>query len=181
MYSKIGDYTVDVINKYKDLISLIVSLCTFGVVLWGVLLARSTLKSHYEIAEKKQTADFLFQSREDEKYINALNTIRKMHKEGTSLHCLIEPPENREEEMRQNYIEVRYILNFYERMAIAIKNGMYNEGMLKETSYSTLCLVYRRTKPLIEKVRENHNQPTAYIEFERLAERWIKNPLTLKT
>lgn len=176
------------ISEYKDLITVLISLFTFLTVLWGVILAKSTLKSQNEIAEKnqeteyllaekKQTADFLFQSREDQKYINALNTISKMHKEGISLHCLIAPPEDKKEEMRKNYTDVRYILNFYERMAVAVKNGMYNEDMLKQTSYTTLRSVYSHTKPLIDQVRETHKQPTAYIEFERLAERWIRNPL----
>ncbi|WP_392565168.1 DUF4760 domain-containing protein [Utexia brackfieldae] len=160
-----------------ELIQLGISILALIVSIIAILLSRKTGKS-------SKTIDFLFQSREDEKYINALNVISTMYKANLSLCCLIDPDPSwnnkRKEEMRKNFNSVRYILNLYERMAIAIKKGIYDENMIKETSYSTLCRVYQRSKPLIDKIRENREHPTAYIEFERLADKWSKKPLKVE-
>jgi hypothetical protein len=32
----------------------------------------------------------------------------------------------------------QYILNFYERVAVSIREGIYNEQMIKRTSYTTV-------------------------------------------
>ncbi len=75
---------------------------------------------------------------------------------------------------------VRYVLNHYERIAIGIQEGIYDEVMLKKASYTSVRKLHDQAKPFIDGVRENESTKTYYQEFEWLVERWKNKPLKSK-
>ena len=136
------------------------------IVLLGVLVAIGTIIYNVRTAKKTQTANFLFESRQDMQYIE-------------SLHSYVFPCDGciiTDEEMAERR-KFQYILNFYERVAVSIREGIYDEKMIKRTSYTTVVETYDIAEPLIKAIRESINSDTTYQEFEWLVRRWKANPL----
>jgi hypothetical protein len=74
---------------------------------------------------------------------------------------------------------LRYALNHYEHVAVAIRQGIYDETIFKNASYTTLTRLYDRTKPFIDAMRLIKS-PTVWQEFEWLMLRWKADPLVVK-
>lgn len=75
---------------------------------------------------------------------------------------------------------IRYALNHYEYVSVAIAQGIYDETLYKNGRYTTVVQLYERTKPFID-VRRDHGPKTAWQELECLAVKWLANPLKVKT
>lgn len=150
-----------------------------AIVLLGVIVAIFTIWYNIRTAKKTQTAIFLFESRTDKEYIESLHVLRKVHESGKSFRSYVFPcggAELTEEEINEKR-KFQYILNFYERVAVSIQNGIYNEDMIKKASYSTVINTWSHAEPLIKSIRESNNSKTTYQEFEWLANRWKNSPL----
>ncbi len=76
--------------------------------------------------------------------------------------------------------KLQYILNFYERVAVSIREGIDDERMIKRTSFTTVIQAWDIAEPLIKAIREHIHSETTYQEFEWLAMRWKQNPLRQK-
>lgn len=59
--------------------------------------------------------------------------------------------------------------------------GIYDEKMLRESSWSTAVNLYAVVKPFIDEARRIYSRPTMWQEFEWLACRWKDKPLQKKT
>lgn len=150
-----------------------------AIVLLGVLVAIGTIIYNVRMAKKTQTANFLFESRQDTQYIESLHVLKQVHRSGKSFRAYVFPCEGKaitEEEMTERR-KFQYILNFYERVAVSIREGIYNEQMIKRTSYTTVIETYDIAEPLIKAIREHINSETTYQEFEWLVKRWKAKPL----
>jgi len=64
------------------------------------------------------------------------------------------------------------ILNFWEEMAIAVLRKEADEAILKDFFYTVALGCYRVAGPWIERNRNELNQPTAYVPFQKLYNRW---------
>lgn len=151
-----------------------------AIVLLGVIVAIWTIIYNVRTAKKTQTANFLFESRQDTQYIESLHVLKQVHRSGKSFRAYVFPCEGNkitEEEMVERR-KFQYILNFYERVAVSIREGIYNEQMIKRTSYTTVIETYDIAEPLIKAIREHINSETTYQEFEWLVKRWKAKPLT---
>lgn len=149
------------------------------IVLIGVIVAVVTIIYNVRTAKKTQTAAFLFESRKDKDYVGSLHVLKKAHKSGKSFRSYVIPPDGQtvsDEEMADRR-QFQYILNFYERVAVSIRQGIYNEEMIKRTSYTTVIETWDTAEPLIKAIREKINSETTYQEFEWLALRWKKKKL----
>ncbi|ESK30173.1 hypothetical protein G971_01788 [Escherichia coli UMEA 3342-1] len=150
-----------------------------AIVLLGVLVAIGTIIYNVRTAKKTQTANFLFESRQDMQYIESLHTLKQVHRSGKSFRSYVFPCDGciiTDEEMAERR-KFQYILNFYERFAVSIREGIYDEKMIKRTSYTTVVETYDIAEPLIKAIRESINSDTTYQEFEWLVRRWKANPL----
>lgn len=150
-----------------------------AIVLLGVVVAIFTIWYNIRTAKKTQTAIFLFESRTDKEYIESLHVLRKVHESGKSFRSYVFPCGGAEltEDEKNEKRKFQYILNFYERVAVSIQNGIYNEDMIKKTSYSTVIDTWNHAEPLIKAIRESISSKTTYQEFEWLANRWKDSPL----
>ena len=150
-----------------------------AIVLLGVVVAIWTIVYNVRTAKKTQTANFLFESRQDTQYIESLHVLKQVHRSGKSFRAYVFPCEGKaitEEEMIERR-KFQYILNFYERVAVSIREGIYNEQMIKRTSYTTVIETYDIAEPLIKAIREHMQSETTYQEFEWLVKRWKAKPL----
>jgi len=130
-------------------------------------------------SKKTQTALFLFESRKDKDYVESLHVLKKSHKSGKSFRSYVIPPDGQQvsDKERVECRQFQYILNFYERVAVSIREGIYDEEMIKRTSYTTVIETWNTAEPLIKAIREKINSETTYQEFEWLVLRWKKNKL----
>jgi hypothetical protein len=67
------------------------------------------------------------------------------------------------------------ILNFWEEIAVAVLSKEANETLLKDFFRSAAVKCFLVAKAWIEEQRKTHNQPSGYIEYERLYTRWAAN------
>ena len=75
---------------------------------------------------------------------------------------------------------IRYVLNHYEAISVGMQSGIYDEEMLRNTSYNTIVNLHKRAAPFIDAIREESGRVTLYQEFRWMAERWEKKPLKQK-
>lgn len=71
---------------------------------------------------------------------------------------------------------LKYLLNYYEFMAVGIEAKDLEENLLYETIGVTVVSVYGRGKPFIDYIRgpQKGNQPLAFCALNKLVERWEK-------
>jgi len=149
------------------------------IVLFGVLVAIITIVYNIRTAKKTQTANFLFESRQDTYYIESLHVLKQAHQSGKSFRSYVFPAEGSkisDDEIAERR-KFQYILNFYERVAVSIRAGIYNEKMIKRASFTTVIETYDIAEPLIKAIREYIQSETTYQEFEWLVKRWKEKPL----
>src|SRR5690606_19961859 len=132
------------------------AIITVGVIVAviSVLTARST-------ARKKQVADMLFASRGDEKLQRGCLVVKALHDDPTrNLRTMVDDPEQKEE-LR----DVFYLLIHFETVCVGIKNGIYDEKMVKDAWCTMMIDSYSYSLPVIESVRKRHQKDTIYQEF----------------
>ncbi len=139
----------------------------------GILVAIVSVWSVKSTAKKKQTADFLFAIRSDERLITAIHTLRDLHDSDQNMRLLAGKQHTKEENVQQ----IRYLLNHFERLSVGVQEDIYNEKMLRKSQYTIITKTYDWAKPFIEGVREQTRSPTAFQEFECLAKQWKAAPL----
>ncbi|UUE36544.1 DUF4760 domain-containing protein [Pectobacterium aroidearum] len=149
------------------------------LVFLGVVVAIFAIIYNVLTAKKTQTANFLFESRQDSQYTESLHELKQAHRSNKSFRTYVFPCDGTKitEEDLAARRKFQYILNFYERVAVSIREGIYNEEMIKRTSFTTAIETYDIAEPLIKAIRESISSETAYQEFEWLVKRWKAKPL----
>jgi len=66
---------------------------------------------------------------------------------------------------------MRYVLNYYEDMAIGIKEKVYDDQYLRESTAHTVIKIYDLCKPFISELNEYRNK-TAYKHLSLLVKKW---------
>ncbi|MEX9852093.1 DUF4760 domain-containing protein [Providencia huaxiensis] len=147
----------------------------------NAVAALQAQEAHAETAKKTQTSVFLFESRHDQGFIDGLEVLRERNEAGKLFRSYIYPPENQTEKEkdsdRDDRRKIGYYLNFFERVSVSIKNGIYDETMLKQVLYNTAIKNYDVAEPLIHALRLKHGRSTYYQEYEWLVDRWKREPL----
>jgi hypothetical protein len=64
------------------------------------------------------------------------------------------------------------LLNFFEEMALAVNSKEADEEIARGFFFSVSGKFYRALEQQIVKLRKEGNQPTAFIEYEKLYRRW---------
>lgn len=140
-------------------------------------IARQTALHSREIAKQTETALFMFHSRSDRNLISGYKTIRDIHRSDTD--SMVSYASNDDKRKTREADKIRYTLNFWERVAVCVRHGIYCEEILKDSMYTTVTDVFQRAQPYINEVRIK-NASTAYQEFEEMVLRWRSNPLLKK-
>lgn len=160
----------------------ITQMITCATVVLGLIVAITTINFNVKTAKKVHTSVFLAESRFDRDYKRGLSTLKKIHEDGGKFRSLIIPPQGQflSEDDKIFGREIIYCLGFYERMAVSIRNKIFDEQMVKEVFYSSVVNNYKRSEPLIKAIREKENKLTYYQEYQILAEEWMRKPLKNK-
>lgn len=159
--------------------AIILQIISNALVLLGTIVAIGAIIYNVRTAKKTQTANFLFESRKDRQYTESLHILKKVHHSGKSFRSYVFPCNNSpiSEVERLERREFQYILNFYERVAVSIREGIYDERMIKRASFTTVIETWDIAEPLIKAVREHIRSDTTWQEFEWLVKRWKADPL----
>lgn len=144
------------------------------ILIAALLVAIISVLANRSTARLKQTADLLFDSRNDKDLQEGHKIIRSYHDAPDKKINVLGEPDKFENE---DAIAIRYVLNHFEVVAIGIKRGIYDETVVKEAWCRLLVTCYERTEPLIKAIRDKSKIPTALQEFECLACRWKDKPL----
>jgi uncharacterized protein DUF4760 len=151
--------------------------CQTLVLFLAAVLAAIAIVSSRRIERKKSAIEAIFESKKDEELTRAIRLIAKLHAEDVNMATFarkekIDSPESK---------SIRYALNHYESVSVAIFLGTYDEDTCKNIVFTTVTRLYERTKPYIVLIRkEPGGSPTNFQEFECLACRWNDDPLEKK-
>lgn len=135
------------------------------------------IRTSRAIERRKAAAAVVFAGREDEALTQAIRHIAALHEGDKNMAAFARRDNVDAEDSRH----IRYALNHYEYLSVAIAQDIYDEELIKNSSYATITRLYVRTKPYIDEVRKQPGAgPTTYQEFECLACKWIASPLKHK-
>ena len=146
------------------------------LVMIGVIVAITSIASARTIARRKQTADLMFGTRADDNLSKGYKCLQRLH---TAPDSNMRSFASDEKSNSDDANSIRYVLNHWERVFVGVRQGIYDEKMLREANYNTVIRVWAQAKPYIEAVREAEQKPTYYQCLESAARRWKKNPLKL--
>ncbi len=144
------------------------------MVMTGVIVAITSVVSARTIARRKQTADLMFGTRADENLNAGYRCLQKMHT-GVDVNMRSLASNDKKDSDEAN--RIRYVLNHWERVFVGVRQGIYDEKMLREANYNTVIRTWAQAKPFVEAVRETEQKLTYYQCLEDAAKRWKKKPL----
>lgn len=147
--------------------------CQTLVLLAAAIFAYIQIRSSRAIERRKAAAEAIFAARRDRRLTEARRKITALHAEDKNMAAYAKADGSPEISI------LRYALNHYEYVAVAIRQGIYDEAIFKNASYNTLTKLYDRTKPFIDEMRRIKSA-TAWQEFEWLMLRWKADPLAVK-
>lgn len=134
---------------------------------WAVFSAR-------QMTRKKNAADVIFSSKHDHELDEGMRVLHRINAdENHDVGKYAYDAHSSTDEARQ----LRYVLNYWEYVAVGIRRGIYDEFILKDSKCNTLIHLYRNAEPFIQNVRRTNRRDTIYCELERLAKRWRANPI----
>jgi len=133
------------------------------------LVALYTLSAHRDLARKRATLDVILKSESDEYFERIYRVFASEKRRNSGLEALINAETDSEKKAK---VEVDNFLNHYELIAISINQKILDEQFYKQWMCSTYISHFKASKNYILEIRKS--SPYAYIEFQRLAEKWDK-------
>jgi hypothetical protein len=147
-----------------------------GVLVAAAVLAYMAIRTSRAVERRKAATASLQSGSKDAELVRAVCRIAALHDGETK----IGPLAKKENLDADDAKLIRYALNHYEHISVAILYGIYDEAIYKASSFTTIVKLYERTKPFIEEARTFTGSVTTYQELERLACRWKNKPLLHK-
>lgn len=159
-----------------ELVAVVSSDAFRGSVLFlGVVIALVSVVRHGITARKQQTAAMIFETRKDERLIEAHQLISKLYDASdVNMRAMGKDLNHKDRAL------INYALNHYEYVSTGIQSGIYDEEMLKRASFNTIVRVRNQSREFITGVREKTGRYTIFQELDWLADRWEKAPLKPK-
>lgn len=143
------------------------------ILMLGVGVAVRSINAHRLVEREKETVQLLFNARNDDVLTGGMDLLESIH----------DDPNNniraygKEKKQEPEAVQIRYVLNHWERISIAIRSGTYCEKIIKSACCSSLISIHEQATPMIKAIREATGKNTYYQELDWLASRWSKNPL----
>jgi len=158
--------------------------------LWGgvattllaVIVAGAAIWSSRRIAQRRAAIDYLMVTEQDRQWDAGYDFLRRKKAQGiTDISYLLRndaQSDDYAEKNQENAALIDSILNILEYMAVGIRQGIFCERTLKQASFGVVTGTYKVTELYIKALRLKGGSKTAFQEFEGLAKRWEKYPLT---
>lgn len=147
--------------------------CQTLVLIVAAIIAWIAVRTARSLERKKAAAGVIFSSRQDERLTDAVHTVSQLH-DGDKNIAAYAKKEHRDTVQSK---ALQYALNHYEYVSVGISQDIYDEQIFKNSSYTTVTNLYKRTRAYIEAVRREIDSKTTWQEFECLACKWMDDPL----
>ena len=150
--------------------------CQTFVLLAAAVFAYVQIKSSRAIERQRAAIDAIFAGRLNQELTDAMRQIAVLHAGDKNMASYGKEANKGCPELKI----IRYALNHYEYVSVAIAEGIFDEAIFKNSMCRTLIKLYDRTKPFIDE-RRKYSDETVWQEFECLVVRWKAKPLRKKT
>ena len=134
----------------------------------GAAVALCSISEQRKIARRRATIDLLARKEWDKYYLEDRKEFNRLRNDPKGL---VHWASTSYDETDEKSI-IRNILNYYELIAVGIKEGTLDEEAYKRWFRSTLIKDWKQAKAFIMEVRRNTNAPTIFCELEELAKKW---------
>ncbi len=144
-----------------------------GALFLSALGALWIVFSRSRTERKRATVDLVLQQKQDKELMEAKKKILELHEEHQEdfIRFL-------QDKKSLEYDTIIKILNMHEFIAAGIREGAYDERLYKRMQYSTTIRDWEALNGFIAEFRRRIKRSTLWQEFEWLAKRWQKDPLT---
>lgn len=137
-----------------------------------------TLRRTHNENKAMSTIELIIHQRSDDALNDAINLTTKLARDLRDFSDLSDYLKNVQSKEYQAIIKV---LNFREFVAVGINNDVIDEQIYKDAYYSTILRDWNYLKTTVNFIRNSKTgYPTAFQDFEKLAQRWEKKPLKRK-
>jgi len=134
-------------------------------VIAGVVVALLSLRTTVSLVRRKQSSDLVFAGRNDEKFIAGIRVFRS--RAAGRIRDLAALESNCDDAAN-----ARYVLNYFEALAVGVRKKIYDEEILYLNYKTTLKHLMDAARPMIVATRRTQNVPSLYCEICWLAGRW---------
>jgi len=147
-----------------------------GVLALAAFIAMIAINSSRTIERKKAAVSALLAAKRDDDLEKASALVASLADGEKNIASFAKAENVKSEESKS----IKYVLNYYEYLAVGIGQGIYDESVFKDAMYTILTKLYDRTKPFIDQARKTSGTVTIFQEFECLACKWKLSPLKHK-
>ena len=144
-----------------------------GGVLFSALVAgiyaMFQIRANRRISRERATLDLLIKREWDKDYLDHKAKFNRLRDGEGGLEKWICTEHRNSDEANS----IRYIMNDYELIALAIARGVIDGEMYKAWFRGSMIRDFRAAEIAIGRARNLANYPSIYIEWERLARRWM--------
>ncbi len=162
------------------------ALAAWATVISGISIFLTLLVTAHQISRQNETekrksaADFIARMVTDGEYHKAVSTLNSMFLErrlnDREYLRRLAAGSNITERERSDREILRYLLNYYEVLAISVFRRALDEEVVYDYARGIVRANHDRMKLFIVQVREHSNNPEIAGNFERLAHRWCRKP-----
>lgn len=128
-----------------------------------------TARRARRLARKQHTISVMLQASFHNEFRAALALIAPHLKKG---ECPIDP-DGQDEPLRAAF---RFALNHYEFIAAGLRNGDFDETLIRDSERGTILSLVNSCEKLIYKLRDERDRQSIYEHLEWLRRRWEKKP-----
>lgn len=125
-----------------------------------------TARRARSLARKQHTINVILQTNFSDRFLRSRSSIAPYLKK---CECPDEIMNGEDEELRAHF---RDILNHYEFVSAGMRNGDFDEKLLKDSEKSTYIALYKCCEPYIWSLRNSRNRMSIYEHLEWVHLRW---------
>lgn len=139
-----------------------VAIMGVGVAVWAIYTNR-------KIAKQKNTIDLIAKIRENESLRNDIEWLRTIDDDqSVSVEQFAKNMKDHREECRR----LLSVLNLYEAIAVGIRDGIYDEGVVRNYGRTTMIHVYQKSKPFIIRLRKDTGNEQYFEHLQFIAKKF---------
>jgi hypothetical protein len=122
------------------------------------------------LARKQHTINVMLQAHFNQQFREALRIITP------TVRAKQGPPEPVDNEISDILYNYRFVLNHYEFVASGLRNGDFDELLVRDSERGTILALFEAAEAFIYKVRINRDRQSAYEHLEWIYARWKRKP-----
>jgi hypothetical protein len=129
-----------------------------------------TARRARSLSRKQHTVSTMLQASFNKDFQEMASKIRPYLKKGK---C---PDNDLTPENEQTRDAFRRVLNHYEFIAAGIRNGDFDERLVRDSERGTILLLFKTCRQMIYKIRDDRSRLSIYEHLEWLNRRWAEKP-----